>query len=93
MAPTGYCGSVEPSPDLKTPVKAVTDGFSTAPYSSSNLLNAHNVNIFVRDEPAGGWTTSLQNLLPLILLAVLWFFMIRQLRRRQVQPQISNQPL
>lgn len=66
----------------------------TVPTSQEGMLQTlrqNNVNIFVRDVPNGDGTTYLLNFAPLILLAVLWFFMIRQLKQRQIQTQISKQ--
>jgi cell division protease FtsH len=68
----------------------------TVPASQEGMLQTlreNNVNIFVRDEPSENGPKYLLNLAPMILLVVLWFFMIRQLRQRQVQPQISKQPV
>lgn len=48
-------------------------------------LHQNKVEIWFTDAPAGDWTTWLMNLAPLILLAALWFFMIRQLRARRAQ--------
>ena len=44
-------------------------------------LQAHNVEIWFVDAPEQGWPHWLLSFLPLILLAALWFFMIRQLQR------------
>ena len=44
------------------------------------ILTDHSVNITVKDAQGGGWPTWLLNLAPLILLAALWFFMIRQMQ-------------
>jgi cell division protease FtsH len=68
----------------------------TVPTSQEGMLQTlrgNNVNIFVRDEPSENGAKYLLNLAPMILLAILWFFMIRQLRQRQAQPQISKQPV
>jgi cell division protease FtsH len=43
-------------------------------------LRDKNVNMTVRDASSGGWPSWLLNLAPLILLAALWFFMIRQMQ-------------
>ena len=45
-----------------------------------DTLRAKGVNITVRDASSGSWPTWLLNLAPLILLAALWFFMIRQMQ-------------
>ena len=66
----------------------------TVPTSQEGMLQTlreNNVNIFVRDEPSENGAKYLLNLAPMILLVILWFFMIRQLRQRQVQPQIGKQ--
>lgn len=68
----------------------------TVPTSQEGMLQTlreNNVNIFVRDEPSENGTKYLLNLAPMILLVILWFLMIRQLRQRQAQLQISNQPV
>jgi cell division protease FtsH len=44
------------------------------------LLRDKGVNISVRDASSGSWPSWLLNLAPLILLAALWFFMIRQMQ-------------
>jgi cell division protease FtsH len=43
-------------------------------------LRDKGVNMTVRDASSGGWPSWLLNLAPLILLAALWFFMIRQMQ-------------
>ena len=43
-------------------------------------LNSKNVNVTFRDSNGGGWPSWLFNLAPIILLAALWFFMIRQMQ-------------
>src|SRR5215510_289480 len=43
-------------------------------------LRDKNVNISIRDVSNGSWPTWLLNLAPLVLLAALWFFMIRQMQ-------------
>ena len=43
-------------------------------------LRDKGVNITVRDASSGSWPSWLLNLAPLILLAALWFFMIRQMQ-------------
>ena len=49
------------------------------------VLRGKDVEIWFSDQPEGNWGTWLANLAPLILLAALWFFMIRSMRQRQVQ--------
>jgi cell division protease FtsH len=44
------------------------------------VLRDKGVNINVRDASSGSWPSWLLNLAPLILLAALWFFMIRQMQ-------------
>jgi len=46
-------------------------------------LRDKNVEIWFRNSAETGWPASLLNIAPLILLAALWFFMIRQMRLRQ----------
>src|SRR5207237_9244070 len=43
-------------------------------------LRDKGVNITIKDISNGSWPTWLLNLAPLILLAALWFFMIRQMQ-------------
>ena len=61
----------------------------TAPTSQEGMLQAlhqKNVEIWFRDDAtSGGWPAWLLNLAPLILLAALWFFMIRQLNAKQAR--------
>jgi cell division protease FtsH len=66
----------------------------TAPASQEGMLQTlhqKGVEIWFRDAPNGDWSTSVMNLLPLILLAALWFFMIRQLRKAQKQEGAVSQ--
>ena len=53
------------------------------------ILHQNKVEIVVKDQGDDSWPGWLLNLAPLILLAVLWFFMIRQMKqvtqRRQAQ--------
>ena len=44
------------------------------------ILRDKGVNITVKDASGGGWPTWLLNLAPIILLAALWIFMIRQMQ-------------
>lgn len=44
-------------------------------------LRAKNVEIWFRDVRLEGWPAWVMNLAPMILLAALWFFMIRQLKK------------
>jgi cell division protease FtsH len=46
-------------------------------------LQEHGVEIWFKETPEQGWPTWILNLAPLILLAALWFFMIRQVQRRR----------
>jgi cell division protease FtsH len=67
----------------------------TAPTSQEGMLQTlhqKNVEIWFRDSAEGNWPSWLLNLAPLILLAALWFFMIRQMKQRRPQTQINNQP-
>ena len=61
----------------------------TAPISQEGMLLAlhqKNVEIWFRDDAnSGGWPTWLLNVAPLILLAALWFFMIRQVNAKQAR--------
>ena len=53
-------------------------------------LHQKSVEVWFRDTTSGDWPTWLMNLAPLVLLAALWFLMIRQMRSRQVQAQIDR---
>jgi cell division protease FtsH len=62
----------------------------TAPASQDGMLTTlhdKNVEIWFKDVPESGSTAWLLNLAPLILLAALWFFMIRQMKQRQSRAQ------
>jgi cell division protease FtsH len=53
------------------------------PPNQSMMLQAlqeHGVEIWFKETPEQGWPTWIMNLLPLILLAALWVFMIRQMQ-------------
>ncbi|MBI1741147.1 MAG: ATP-dependent metallopeptidase FtsH/Yme1/Tma family protein [Acidobacteriales bacterium] len=55
-----------------------------APLNQSAMLDAlqqHGVDIWFRESPEQGWPTWVLNLAPLVLLAALWFFMIRQMQK------------
>jgi len=61
------------------------------------VLEEHGVEIWLRETGAQqSWPTWILNLLPLILLAALWFFMIRQMqtanRRMLARHEQSNSP-
>jgi cell division protease FtsH len=45
-------------------------------------LQQHGVDVWFRETSEQGWPTWVLNLAPLILLAALWFFMIRQMQTR-----------
>ena len=45
-------------------------------------LQQHSVEVWFKDQPAQNWPNWILNLAPLILLAALWFFMIRQMQMR-----------
>jgi cell division protease FtsH len=62
----------------------------TAPASQEGMLRTlhdKNVEIWFRDIPEGSWPAWLLNIAPLILLAALWFFMIRQMQQRRSRAQ------
>jgi preprotein translocase subunit YajC len=59
------------------------------------LLHAKNVEIWFRDSSSGEWPMQmLGSWAPLILLAALWFYMIRQLQttQRQLSRRQDSQP-
>jgi len=56
-----------------------------APPNQSPMLDAlqqHGVEIWFRDQGPQGWPNWILNLAPLIMLAALWFFMVRQMQVR-----------
>jgi cell division protease FtsH len=64
-----------------------------APQNQSAMLDAlqqHGVDIWFRESPEQGWPTWLLNLAPLVLLAALWFFMIRQMQAKRSRLQIPT---
>jgi cell division protease FtsH len=73
-----------------------------APSNQAALLDAlqqHGVEIWFKEAPEQSWPSWILNLMPLILLGALWFFIIRQMQRRRsggdgpsnpVPPQDSN---
>jgi cell division protease FtsH len=52
-------------------------------FAMLQALEQHGVEVWFRETPEQGWPTWILNLAPLILLAALWFFMIRQMQRRR----------
>lgn len=63
------------------------------PSSQEGMLQAlrqKNVEIWYRDVNGGDFRTWLLNLAPLILLAALWFFMIKQIRSRQIRRETDK---
>lgn len=67
----------------------------TGPTSQEGMLQTlHQKSVEIRftDAAEGNWSGAwLSNIAPLILLAVLWLFMIRQMKQRQAQPP-ANRP-
>jgi cell division protease FtsH len=71
---------------------------ATIPREQSATLAAlqqHGVEIWVTQAPEGHWNTWILNLARLVLLAALWFFMIRQMqtRSRRSGPGIGPPPI
>jgi cell division protease FtsH len=61
-----------------------------APSNQSSMLEVlqqHGVEIWFKETPEQGWPNWILNLAPLVLLAALWFFMIRQMQRRRSVPE------
>jgi cell division protease FtsH len=57
-----------------------------APSNQSSMLEVlqqHGVEIWFKETPEQGWPSWILNLAPLVLLAALWFFMIRQTQTRR----------
>ncbi|MGO8987041.1 MAG: ATP-dependent metallopeptidase FtsH/Yme1/Tma family protein [Terriglobales bacterium] len=48
-----------------------------------DVLQQHGVEIWFKEIPEQSWRTWVFNLVPLILLAAVWFFMVRQMQRRR----------
>jgi cell division protease FtsH len=68
---------------------------STGPNSQDGMLQAlhkQNVEICFKGTAPAGWTNWLLNLAPLVLLAALWFMMIRRMNPRRA-PSQSNGPI
>ncbi|MGA8150662.1 MAG: ATP-dependent metallopeptidase FtsH/Yme1/Tma family protein [Terriglobales bacterium] len=63
---------------------------SASPDGMLKTLHEKNVEIWFKDTTATSGPAWLLNLAPLILLAALWFFMIRQMKQRQNQTQIRD---
>lgn len=56
-----------------------------------NALKQHQVEIWFRDASTHSWPAYLLNLAPLVLLAAIWLFMIRQVRSRsETRPEIPG---
>jgi cell division protease FtsH len=65
----------------------------TAPTHQEAMLQAlrqRNVEIWFRDTASSDRTSWLLNIAPLLLLAALWFFMMRQMKSRQVRTETSG---
>ncbi len=65
----------------------------TAPTHQEAMLQTlrqKNVEIWFRDTASGDRMSWLLNIAPLLLLAALWFFMIRQMKSRQVQRETAG---
>jgi cytochrome c-type biogenesis protein CcmH/NrfF len=58
-----------------------------------DTLRQNHVEIWFRDTPSGDWPTWLMNLLPLIALFVMWYFMLGQLRRNSRARTEPNAPI
>ncbi len=86
-------GSVIKVTIAKNTVTGTNRAYSTfrviAPSSQEGMLQElrqKNVEIWFKDSAVeGGWPAWLLNLAPLVLLAALWFFMIRQIRQKKTQ--------
>jgi len=58
-----------------------------APSSQSDMLadlQQHGVEIWFKEPSEQNWPNWILNLMPLVLLAALWFFMIRQMQKRRL---------
>ena len=54
-----------------------------------DTLHQHGVEIWFKETSEQSWPSWILNLLPLVLLAALWFFMIRQVQRGR---SVRNEP-
>ena len=58
-------------------------------------LQQHGVEIWFKEAPEQSWPSWILNLLPLVLLAALWFFMIRQMQSKRSMgqgPSVATPP-
>lgn len=65
----------------------------TAPASQDGMLRAlhdKSVEIWFTGEADGSRSAWLLNIAPLVLLAALWFFMIRQMKQRQTEAKLPG---
>jgi len=53
-------------------------------------LRQKNVEIWFRDTASGDRASWLLNIAPLLLLAALWFFMMRQMKSREAQRETAG---
>jgi len=49
-----------------------------------DALQQHGVDVWFKETTEQGWPSWILNLAPLVLLAGLWFFMIRQVQNRRL---------
>lgn len=55
-------------------------------------LQQHGVNVWFKETSEQSWPSWILNLMPLVLLAALWFFMIRQMQKRRLGGNESAGP-
>jgi len=66
-----------------------------APANQSGMLDAlqqHDVDIWFNELPEPTWGNWIMNLAPLILLAALWYFMIRKMGKMGKAPSVQTIP-
>jgi cell division protease FtsH len=84
---SGQVSAVTIAGSVVNGVDAKGDSFRViVPLNQSAMLDAlqqHGVEIWFRETPEQGWPNWILNLAPLVLLAALWFFMIRQMQKRR----------
>ncbi|MGA8539234.1 MAG: ATP-dependent metallopeptidase FtsH/Yme1/Tma family protein [Terriglobales bacterium] len=83
----GQVGSVTIAGSVVNGVDAKGGSFRViAPANQTAMLETlqqHGVSIWFKETPGQNWPNWLLNLAPLVLLAALWFFMVRQMQKRR----------
>jgi cell division protease FtsH len=58
-----------------------------------DTLQQHGVEIWFKEAPEQSWPNWILNLLPLVLLAAIWLFMIRQMQRKRSMGDGPSNPM